>query len=128
MKVTDWKILHLTFLAVCLSPVKVATASPENIKPGILYYADGYEVEGNVARIGEERNREEVFKNYNYYEAAYDEQKRIILFRAYRKGDVEWEERYSYHPGGGLASRKTIKPGMPEKLENFPPVKKEKTK
>ena len=128
MKITDWKILHLAFLAICLSPVKMTTASPETIKPGILHYADEYEVEGNVARLGEERNYEEVFKNYNYYEAAYDKQKRIILFRSYKKGDIEWEELYSYHPEGGLASRRTINPGMPEKLENFPPIKKEEIK
>jgi len=106
----------------------MTAASPGTIKPGIFYYADEYEIEGNVARPGEERNYEEVFKNYNYYEAAYDEHRRIILFRSYKKGDIEWEELYSYHPEGGLSSRKTIKPGMPEKLENFPPVKKEKIK
>lgn len=123
MKRYYWKTLSLLLIILHFAFVNAASASPETIKAGRLYYADEYEIKSNIAQLGEERNHEEVFKNYNYYEASYDEHKRIILFRAYKKGEVEWEEHYTYHPGGGLASRKIIEQGKPEQLENFPATK-----
>ncbi|MBE9537171.1 MAG: hypothetical protein IMF07_08325 [Proteobacteria bacterium] len=113
----------LPIIILYLAFAKTAIASPEVIKPGTLYYADEYEIKDNIAHLGAEKNYEEVFKNYNYYEAAYDDQKRLILFRAYKNGEIEWEERYSYHPNGrGLASRKTTRSGKPEHLDKFPPM------
>lgn len=86
-------------------------ARPERIKPGIAYYAADYTVRDGISELGEERNYEEVYKNYKYYEALYDEQKRIKIFRAYKRGELEWEERYFYHPHGGPAKKEVIRKG-----------------
>ena len=99
------------FILITLSSVFCLNsyARPENIKPDINYYADDYTVENEVSELGEERNYEEVFKNYEFYEAVYDDQKRVKIFRCYKKGGVEWTEKYTYHPNGNLAKKLIVR-------------------
>lgn len=108
------RITSIVFISLLLAvlPVK-AGARPAKIKPGIAYYADDYTVKEGIAELGEERNYEEVYKNYEYYEAFYDEQDRIKIFRAYKRGEVVWEERYFYHPDGSAAKKEVMKKGKP---------------
>jgi len=96
-------------------------AEPENIKPGILYYSDDYTVENEMPRLGEERNYEEVYKNYEYYEALYDENNRVKIFRAYKRGEVILEEAFSFHPGGSLAKKVIIRKGKSVETIEFDP-------
>ncbi len=94
-------------------------AKPERIKPNQPYYADEFTRDGEIAELGEERNYEEVFKNYQYYEAIYDEQERPTLFRAYRRGEPEWTERYFYDEQGKLIRKVVERPGKPAEILRF---------
>lgn len=80
-------------------------ARPERIKPGLSYFSEDYITKNNVSDISEEKNYEEVFKNYEYYEAVYDEIKRVKIFRAYKRGEVILNEKYFYTPDGKLAKK-----------------------
>ncbi len=107
------------FLLTVFSLAAVTTSSPaepERIRPGISYYSDDYTVKDGIARLGEERNIEEVYKNYEYYEAVYDELKRIVLFRAYKRGEVDWTERYFYDGDGRPLKKEVVRPGLPAKV------------
>jgi hypothetical protein len=90
-----------------------AAARPEKIRPGHSYYSDGARVEGIVRDIGEEKNYEEVYQRYRYYEAVYDEAGRVVLFREYVRGDVIRTEEYRYGPEGALVERIVRKAGAP---------------
>ncbi len=94
-------------------------SEPENIKPGIPYYADSYRYEGDIAELGEEKNYEEVFKNYEYYESIYNERKRPAVFRAYKRGKVVWQERYYYDREGEPLKKEVSKDGNPAKTIYF---------
>jgi len=83
-------------------------AKPLNIKPNLSYYSADYSLSGNQYELAEEKNLEEVFKNYNYYEAIYDELERVKIFRAYKRGEVDFSEVYFYNSAGGLARKITI--------------------
>lgn len=80
-------------------------ARPERIKPGISYFSEDYTTKNNVSDISVEKNYEEVFKNYEYYEAVYDELKRVKIFRAYKRGEIILHEKYFYDPNGKLAKK-----------------------
>ena len=75
-------------------------ARPEKIRPDVAHYSDEYVTTDGVSDLKAERNYEEVYNNYEYFEAWYDAQKRIVRFIAYKQGQVDWEERYLYREGG----------------------------
>ena len=102
----------LVALAV-LFAVGVAAARPEKIRPGHSYYSDGTRVEGLVRDIGEEKNYEEVYQRYRYYEAVYDEAGRVVLFKEYERGEVIRTDEYRYGPEGALLERVVRKAGEP---------------
>ncbi len=102
----------LVALAV-LFAVGSASARPEKIRPGHSYYSDGTRIEGLVRDIGEEKNYEEVYQRYRYYEAVYDEAGRIVLFKEYVRGEVIRTEEYRYGPEGALLERIVRKAGGP---------------
>lgn len=74
-------------------------AKPERIKAGIPYYSDQYESVDGRYELAEEKNFEEVYKNFNYYEAVYDKKERIVIFNAFEKGELEFSEVYYYDEG-----------------------------
>ena len=90
-----------------------AAARPETIRPGHAYYSDGYRVEDLVRDIGEEKNYEEVYQRYRYYEAVYDEAGRVVLFKEYVRGEAIRTEEYRYGPEGALLERVVRKAGEP---------------
>jgi len=102
----------LVALAVLLA-VGSAAARPEKIRPGHSYYSDGTRVEGLVRDIGEEKNYEEVYQRYRYYEAVYDEAGRVVLFKEYERGEVTRTDEYRYGPEGALLERVVRKAGEP---------------
>ena len=102
----------LVALAVLLA-VGTAAARPEKIRPGHSYYSDGTRVEGLVRDIGEEKNYEEVYQRYRYYEAVYDEASRVVLFKEYERGEVIRTDEYRYGPEGALLERVVRKAGEP---------------
>ncbi|MDH5571225.1 MAG: hypothetical protein OEY89_05625 [Gammaproteobacteria bacterium] len=76
-----------------------AYSRPEIIRADVSYYSDGYVQQEGVRDIGSEKNYEEVYQFYTYYEAVYDSEKRVKIFREYKKGNVIHEEHYQYTNG-----------------------------
>jgi len=75
-------------------------ARPERIVPGDAYFSQTYTVRAGVSELGVQRNYEEVYMLYTYYEGVYDAKLRMERFRAFERGQVIWEERYFYPPDG----------------------------
>ncbi len=113
--------VHLLSTLLIIALASLSQARPEIIKPNIYYYAEDYVNNGEVHDIADEKNYEEVFKNYEYFETQYDAAKRVILFRHYKRGDVIWEERYGYHDNGKLATKEVKKEGKPVEKFTFKP-------
>jgi hypothetical protein len=83
----------------------LAIARPERIKPGMSYYSDDFVEEGRIRDLAEEKNYEEVYQFYTYYEALYDANARVVVFKEYRRGEVIRTERYRYDAKGELSER-----------------------
>lgn len=71
-------------------------ARPEIIKEDILYYSDESSQTGIVKDIVAEKNYEEIYQFYTYYEVSYDTEGRVKIFKEYKKGEVIFEEHYKY--------------------------------
>jgi hypothetical protein len=93
-----------------------ADARPEHIRPGISYYSDAFLVAGLVHDLAAEKNYEEVYQFYSYYEAIYDAQERVVIFKEYKRGELIRTEEYSYRASGDLLERRTLRPGMPTEI------------
>jgi len=95
--------------------VGTAEARPEKIQAGMSYYSDDYVVSGEeparIHDIEDEKNYEEVYQFYTYYEAIYDATERVTQFIEYRRGEVKRREKYEYGEGGGLVKRTVERPG-----------------
>ena len=78
---------------------------PYEIKAGMSHYSDEYSSSNGLSELGEEKNFEEVYQYYNYYEAVFDSQERIVIFKAYKQGVVEFSETYSYDTDGSLIEK-----------------------
>jgi hypothetical protein len=87
-----------------------ASARPETIRAGVSYYSDEVIESGPVRDIGAERNYEEVFKLYSYYEVLYDESERVVRCLEYKRGEVIREDTYRYAADGSLLEHVTDPP------------------
>jgi hypothetical protein len=92
-----------------------ASARPETIRAGISYYSDELVETRSIRDIGVERNYEEVYQFYSYYEVFYDESERVTRFLEYKRGDVIREDLYRYKSDGSLQEHFVKKAGEPEK-------------
>ena len=101
----------LMVVSVIAFSTDMSHARPERIKAGISYYSEDYTTKDGISDIGDEKNYEEVFKNYEYYEAVYDEHKRITRFRAYKRGDIVLIENYSYNDDGKISLKQVTDAG-----------------
>jgi len=106
------------FLAlwVLVAPTGDAGARPEKIRAGHSYYSDDYVEAGLVRDIAAEKNYEEVYQFYGYYEAIYDAAGRVVTFREYERGDPIRTEEYRYAPDGSLRERIVKRPGQPDEV------------
>jgi hypothetical protein len=93
-----------------------AGARPEYIKAGVSYYSDGFVLAGLVRDLAAEKNYEEVYQTYSYYEVIYDAQERVTIFKEYKRGELIRTEEYSYQPSGSLLERRTLRPGIPVEI------------
>ena len=100
----------LSIAMILVSPIVFGAGQfqPYEIKADISYYSDEYTSLEGISELGEEKNFEEVYQNYNYYEAIFDSQERIVTFNAYEKGVIEFSEIY-YYEGEGRPVRKEVK-------------------
>ena len=69
---------------------------PEVIRADVPYYSDDYFQQGEVRDIESEKNYEEIYQFYTYYEVIYDSSERVRLFREYKRGNIIHEEHYQY--------------------------------
>jgi len=101
------KNIFLFFAFLLFSPTVFCAGQfqPYEIKAGFSYYSDEYTTHNDISQLGEEKNIEEVYQNYNYYEAIFDTQEHIVIFKAYEKGTVEFSETYSYDSDGSLVKK-----------------------
>jgi hypothetical protein len=107
----------LTLLAalslIAIFGASVVEARPEKIRQDVSYYSDDYHEAGGVRDIAEEKNYEEVYQFYTFYEVVYDAQARVKVFKEYKRGDVIREDRYRYGDDGALVEHTVQAPGKP---------------
>ena len=96
-------------LLICLVAAP-AWARPEIIREGMSYYSDDYFQEGTVRDIVSEKNYEEVYQHYTYYEVIYDPAGRVNVFKEYKQGAVIYEEHYLYDDEGMLIKNTVLVP------------------
>jgi hypothetical protein len=106
-------------LAICLlSPS--AQARPEKIKAGLSYYSDEVQPHGQTQDLVGEKNYEEVYQLYTYYEVIYDDSERVSLFKEYKRGELIRTESYEYNAAGKLEKKEIRRPGEPTDTISFP--------
>ena len=98
----------------------LAQARPEAIRARLSYYSDELVESGLVRDIGTERNYEEVFKLYTYYEALYDTSERVISCLEYKRGEVIRTDHYRYAEDGTLTKHLIEVPGKPAESVTLP--------
>ena len=87
---------HYCLVILLMLSTSVAYSRPENIRADMPYYSDDYFEKGVVRDIESEKNYEEIYQFYTYYEVIYDSLERVKIFREYKRGDVIHEEHYQY--------------------------------
>jgi hypothetical protein len=84
-------------------------ARPEHIREGLTYYSDAAdsrsEADAVVRDLVGEKNYEEVYQLYRYYEAIYDDEGRVLRFREYLRGEPVRTETYVWGEDGRLLER-----------------------
>jgi len=115
------RTLALSLLVILASPAGLFAGEfePYKITAGVSYYSDEYTTNNGLSELGEERNYEEVYQHYNYYEAVFDSHKRIVVFRAYEKGVIEFSETYHYDDDGRLLKKIVEYPDGSKSTVNF---------
>ena len=113
-------------LFACLLLVAPAVQSrPEVIREGMKYYSDEYFEDGLVKDIESEKNYEEIWQHYTYYEAVYDSQGRVTVFKEYKQGAVVFEARYRYATDSADVERTVLLPGKPPQVIRSNDLKRE---
>ena len=93
-------ILSICIILATPAALYAGEFEPYEIKAGMSYYSDEYSSNNGLSELGEEKNYEEVYQYYNYYEAVFDSQEHIVIFKAYKQGVVEFSETYFYDEDG----------------------------
>jgi len=101
-------ILSALFGLTLMTTPPHALSRPEKVREGIPYYSNDYIQMGEVRDLADEKNFEEIYQFYTYYEASYDARGRVIVFKEYKKGNVIYEERYIYNDEGDTPGTKTV--------------------
>ncbi len=109
----------ILILAVVLGS-QPAHSRPEKIKPGDSYYSDEVTSVGQVEDIVGEKNYEEVYQLYTYYEVIYDDSDRVKIVKEYKRGELLRTESYQYNAAGGLKTKTTQRPGEPTETLSIP--------
>ncbi|MBW2419405.1 MAG: hypothetical protein JRH19_12715 [Deltaproteobacteria bacterium] len=112
--VTSSLLLGLVCVPMLLPPV--GGARPERVRPGVSYYSDDYVEEGGVGDLAAEKNFEEVYQFYRYYEASYDGAGRVTLFKEFVRGELVRSEHYRYGEAGELVEKRVHRPGAEDEI------------
>lgn len=113
MRTSALALVMVMVALLLVFPSRRSDARPERIKAGMSYYSDDFVQNGLVSDLAGEKNYEEVYQFYSYYEAIYDDQGRVVTFKEYKRGDVIRTEEYRYRASGGLLERRIVRPGKP---------------
>jgi len=89
---------------------EAAEARPERIRAGHVYYSDDYSEDGAVRDLDGEKNYEEVYQSYRYYDAVYDDEGRAVSFKQVVRGEVVREDRYRYSGDSALPVEHIVEP------------------
>ena len=84
------------YIILLMGLVSSAYSRPEVIRADVPYYSDDYVEQGVVRDIEVEKNYEEIYQFYTYYEVIYDSLERVKVFKEYKKGELIHEEHYQY--------------------------------
>tara|TARA_B100002003_G_scaffold251772_1_gene297399 strand:+ start:14729 stop:15169 length:441 start_codon:yes stop_codon:yes gene_type:complete len=94
------RTMRITFLALILlallSNLPAAQSRPYIILEDVSYYSNESFQTGMVRDLVEEKNFEEIYQFYSYFEAIYDANDRVKVFKEYERGEIIHEERYVY--------------------------------
>lgn len=112
-------VASLVIILASTVGIFAAEFEPYEIKAGLSYYSDEYSTSNDVSSLGEEKNYEEVYQYYNYYEAVFNSEERIVVFKAYEKGVVKFSETYHYDDGGQLLKKIVENPDGSRSTVNF---------
>ena len=82
------------FLVYLLAILPEAQSRPHIILEDVSYYSNASLQSGLVRDLVDEKNLEEVYQFYTYFEAIYDAKGRVKIFKEYKQGEVIHEERY----------------------------------
>jgi len=97
-----------TIAALCLL-VQPFAASADllagKLTPGTPYYYENFDPGQRPWKPGQQLNIEEVFKNYQYYEIAFDQAGQEITVNQYVRGDKIDSEKYLVLPDGSLRKK-----------------------
>jgi len=116
-----WRVALVSSLVLApFALPSLARARPETIRAGLSYYSDELVESGPLRDIGAERNYEEVFKLYSYYEVLYDEKERVIRCLEYKRGEVIRTDHYRYAEDGSLEEHVIEIPGKPAQTAPLP--------
>ena len=100
----------VSFIACLLLVAPPVQSRPEVIRAGMKYYSDEYFEDGLVRDLDGEKNYEEIYQHYTYYEVIYDAQERVTEFREYKQGTVIYEAHYRYGPAPQDVERTVLVP------------------
>lgn len=94
-----WFFSRYCLFILLMISTSLVYSRPEVIRPGVSYYSDDYFQNGVVRDIESEKNYEEIYQFYTYYEVIYGSAERVKVFREYKRGDIIHEEHYQYDKG-----------------------------
>ncbi len=110
-------------LAALVIATAAAEARPERIRAGHPYYSDDFSLEGVVRDLAGEKNYEEVYQAYRYYEAVYDDRDRVVSFKQVERGEVVREDRYRYVGDAAVPVEHIVEtPGHPAETTRLDPA------
>ena len=104
-KTSFLKVTISAIVMIILLVPQVGISKPEKIKPGVIYYSDETEEVDGIEDLIGEKNFEEVYRNYTYFEAVYDQQKRISILKEFERGELIRTVRFQYHSDGRLLKK-----------------------
>jgi hypothetical protein len=106
----------IILLAIALGVSEPAASRPERIRPGVSYYSDDFVLTGQIHDLVGEKNLEEVYQRYQYYEAVYDQSERVVVFKEYLRGELVRTEKYDYGADGSPTQKTVTRPGEPARV------------
>lgn len=98
------KLINAALIALLLILPEQAGAGGR-FEPGTPYYFDSFEAAKNPWDPGQEKNYEEVFKNYLFFEIIFSPSCKEITVNHYTQNNKTSSEQYLLNPDGSLSRK-----------------------